>query len=76
MIQTLQLQTFQVQIGQQKIMKLVMTQEVKTDFANINMLTSLIVLTRVLNRIFFHFPVSECHNRVDNRIANITKIIG
>ena len=40
MIQTLQLQTFQV------IIKL-MTQEVKTDFANINMLTSLIVLTQI-----------------------------
>ena len=34
------------------------------------------VLNRVVNRIFFHFPVSEGHNRVDNRIAKITKIIG
>ena len=32
--------------------------------------------TRVVNRIFFHFPVSEGYNRVDNRIANIVKIIG
>ena len=34
------------------------------------------VVTRVVNRIFFHFPVSEGYNRVDNRIANIVKIIG
>ena len=32
--------------------------------------------TRASNRIFFHFPVSEGYNRVDNRIANIVKIIG
>ena len=31
---------------------------------------------RVVNRIKFHFPVSECYNRVDNRIGNIAKIIG
>ena len=31
--------------------------------------------TRASNRIFFHFPVSEGYNRVDNRIANIVKII-
>ena len=31
---------------------------------------------RVLNRIIFHFPVSEGNNRVDNRIANNRKIIG
>ena len=30
---------------------------------------------RVVNRIKFHFPVSECYNRVDNRIGNIAKII-
>ena len=34
------------------------------------------ILTRVLNRIIFHFPVSEGNNRVDNRIANNRKIIG
>ena len=34
------------------------------------------VQNRVVNRIFFHFPVSEGYNRVDNRIANIVKIIG
>ena len=33
-------------------------------------------LTRAFNRIKFHFPVSECYNRVDNRIGNIAKIIG
>ena len=32
--------------------------------------------TRVFNRIIFHFPVSEGHNRVDNRIAKVAKIIG
>ena len=32
--------------------------------------------SRVVNRIKFHFPVSECYNRVDNRIGNIVKIIG
>ena len=32
--------------------------------------------SRVVNRIKFHFPVSECYNRVDNRIGNIAKIIG
>ena len=30
----------------------------------------------VFNRIIFHFPVSEGHNRVDNRIAKVAKIIG
>ena len=34
------------------------------------------VNTRAFNRIFFHFPVSKGYNRVDNRIANIVKIIG
>ena len=34
------------------------------------------MMTRASNRIFFHFPVSEGYNRVDNRIANIVKIIG
>ena len=34
------------------------------------------VYTRVFNRIIFHFPVSEGHNRVDNRIAKVAKIIG
>ena len=34
------------------------------------------VCTRAFNRIKFHFPVSECYNRVDNRIGNIAKIIG
>ena len=34
------------------------------------------VRNRVVNRIKFHFPVSECYNRVDNRIGNIAKIIG
>jgi len=33
------------------------------------------VETRASNRIFFDFPVSEGYNRVDNRIANIVKII-
>ena len=33
-------------------------------------------VTRVVNRIKFHFPVSECYDRVDNRIGNIGKIIG
>ena len=33
-------------------------------------------VTRVLNWIFFHFPVSEGYSRVDNRVANIVKIIG
>ena len=28
---------------------------------------------RVVNRIKFHFPVSECYNRVDSRIGNIAK---
>ena len=32
--------------------------------------------TSASNRIFFPFPVSEGYNRVDNRIANIVKIIG
>ena len=32
--------------------------------------------TRASNRIFFHFPVSEGYNKVDNRIANFVKIIG
>ena len=35
-----------------------------------------LVTTRVLNGIIFHFPVSEGHNRVDNRIAKISNIIG
>ena len=35
-----------------------------------------VVGTRVFNRIIFHFPVSEGHNRVDNRIAKVAKIIG
>ena len=34
------------------------------------------IMTRVVNRIKFHFPVSECYKRVDNRIGNIAKIIG
>ena len=34
------------------------------------------VRPRVVNRIKFHFPVSQCHNRVDNRIGNNAKIIG
>ena len=34
------------------------------------------VKIRAFNRIKFHFPVSECYNRVDNRIGNIAKIIG
>ena len=34
------------------------------------------ISTRAFNRIKFHFPVSECYNRVDNRIGNIAKIIG
>ena len=38
--------------------------------------TTNLVVTRASNRIFFHFPVSEGYNRVDNRIANIVKIIG
>ena len=33
------------------------------------------VAGRASNRIFFHFPESEGYNRVDNRIANIVKII-
>ena len=33
-------------------------------------------LPKVFNRIIFHFPVSEGHNRVDNRIAKVAKIIG
>ena len=35
-----------------------------------------IVQIRASNRITFHFPVSEGYNKVDNRIANIVKIIG
>ena len=34
------------------------------------------VKIRVFNRIIFHFPVSEGHNQVDNRIAKVAKIIG
>ena len=34
------------------------------------------VRVRVVNRIKFHFPVSECYNKVDNRIGTIAKIIG
>ena len=34
------------------------------------------VWNRASNRIFFHFPVSESYNRVDNKIANLVKIRG
>ena len=34
------------------------------------------LLIRASNRIFFHFPVSKGYNRVNNRIANVVKIIG
>ena len=34
------------------------------------------VSTGFVNRIISHFPVSKGYNRVDNRIANIMKIIG
>ena len=48
---------------------------VKEKFALNVILGSTSISMRASNRIFFHFPVSEGYNRVDNRIANIVKII-
>ena len=39
-------------------------------------LPSYTVGLRVVNRIKFHFPVSECYNRVNNIMGNIAKILG